>query len=123
MLEGVGEAGVVGIASAPGAIAPPSRSLSRISSVWRTTGVPPSGFAPVAWRVAALRALKVRAKAYVPGDLSGLDGVETESQDDHLQTAGISGQARLTTNVVLWAEALFDRHESQDIRVAQRRPA
>jgi TRAP-type C4-dicarboxylate transport system substrate-binding protein len=100
MLEGVGEAGVVGIALLPGPLRHPlglSRAFVSLEDYrGATIGIRPGGVAR-----AALRALKVRAKAYVPGDLSGLDGVETD-----LKTITYNGwdmrTGTLTTNVVLW---------------------
>jgi len=100
MLEGVERAGVVGVAVLPGPLRLPfglSRAfLGPRDYRGRAFGVRPGGVATT-----SLRALGARARAYVPGDLSGLDGAELDPT-----TVVYNGfdQRRgwLTTNVVLW---------------------
>ena len=100
MLAGVERAGVVGIALLPGSLRLPlgfTRALVRPDDYRRATvGIRPAGLATT-----TLRALGARAKSYVAGDVSGLDGAELDPV-----TIGYNGldQERgwLTTNVVLW---------------------
>jgi TRAP-type C4-dicarboxylate transport system substrate-binding protein len=97
MLEGVEQAGVVGIALLPG----PLRSPFGLSHLLlgpddyrgATIGIRPSGLAR---RV--LGALRASAKVYVPGSVSGLDGME--SNPKAIDYNGWEGA--LTANVVLW---------------------
>ena len=97
MLEGVEQAGVVGIALLPG----PVRSPFGISHPLlgpddyrgATIGIRPAGLMRT-----ALRALGAEAKVYVPGVLSGLDGAESNPKAIDYN----SWEGALTTNVVLW---------------------
>ncbi len=100
MLEGVEGAGVVGIAFHPGALRRPlglSGALVGPEDYRGTTiGTRPGR---VAW--ATFRAFEGEAKVYVPGSLSGLDGIETDPK-----AIAYNGWDRqggfLTANVVLW---------------------
>jgi len=100
MLEGVERAGVVGVAVLPGPLRLPF-GLSRAfvgprDYRGRAFGVRPGNVATT-----SLRVLGARARAYVPGDLSGMDGAELDPT-----TVVYNGfdQRRgwLTTNVALW---------------------
>ena len=97
MLEGVEEAGVVGVALLPGPLRRPF-GLSRALLAPRdyrgaTIGIRPAGVAATTFR-----ALGAAPKGYVSGSLSGLDAVEI---DPHLIDYN-DWQGVLTTNVVLW---------------------
>jgi len=97
MLEQLEQAGVVGIALLPGPLRQPlglSRPLIGPDDYrGATIGIRLAGVAST-----ALRALKADAKGYVPGSLSGLDGVETDPK-----TIDFNGwEGILTADVVLW---------------------
>jgi TRAP-type C4-dicarboxylate transport system substrate-binding protein len=97
MLEGVERGGVVGIALLPGPLRRPlglSNALLALDDYrGMTVGIRPAGVGED-----ALRALGATPKGYVPGDLSGLDGVETDPKTvDYNGWRGV-----LTSNVVLW---------------------
>ena len=100
MLDGVEQAGVVGIALLPG---PLRRPLGRTrpllgpeSYAGATFGIRPGGVAEE-----TARAFGARPQGYVSGSLSGLDGAELDPT-----TIAYNGydraRATLTTNVVLW---------------------
>jgi TRAP-type C4-dicarboxylate transport system substrate-binding protein len=97
MLEGVEQAGVVGIALLPGPVRSPfgiSRPLLGPADYrGATIGIRPAGLMRT-----ALRALGAEAKVYVPGVLSGLDGNESNPKAIDYN----SWEGALTTNVVLW---------------------
>jgi TRAP-type C4-dicarboxylate transport system substrate-binding protein len=97
MLEGVEQAGVVGIALLPGPLRRPfglSRPLVRPDDyAGATIGTRPAGLART-----ALRALGAKTKGYVPGLLSGLDGTDMDPKS--IDYNGWEGA--LTINVVLW---------------------
>ena len=97
MLEGVEHAGVIGIALLPGPLRHPfgiSRPLLGPDDYrGATIGIRPAGLMR-----ATLRALGADAKVYVPGSLSGLDGLD--SNPKAIDYNGWEGA--LTTNVVLW---------------------
>jgi Bacterial extracellular solute-binding protein, family 7 len=100
MLEGVKGVGVVGVAVHPGPLRRPfglSRGLARPED-YRGARI---GIRPGAVAQATLRALGGAAEGYVPGSLSGLDGVEIDPK-----TVAYNGWDRqggfLTENVVLW---------------------
>jgi TRAP-type C4-dicarboxylate transport system substrate-binding protein len=103
MLEGVEQAGVVGLAVLPGALRRPlgfSRRLVRPSDyTGATVGVTPGGVAR-----ATIRALRARPNPYPPGVVSGLDGAEldlaTIAQNAYDELA-----PALASNVVLWPRA------------------
>ena len=103
MLEGVEQAGVVGIAVLPGALRRPlgfSRPLVRPSDyTGATVGVTPGGVART-----TIRVLSAKPTAYPPGAVSGLDGAEldlaTIAQNAHDELA-----PTLAANVVLWPRA------------------
>jgi TRAP-type C4-dicarboxylate transport system substrate-binding protein len=100
MLEGVERAGVVGLAVLPGALRRPvglSRALASPEDYrGMTIGIRPGRVAR-----ATFEALGARAKGYVPGSISDLDGVEldlaTIAQNGYDQLA-----RSLLVNVVLW---------------------
>ena len=100
MLDGVEQAGVVGIAVLPGPLRLPfglSRALVGAGDYRDATlGLRPGGVARMTFR-----ALGARTRTYPPGDVSGLDGAELDPTtivyNGLDQTKG-----RLTTNVVLW---------------------
>jgi TRAP-type C4-dicarboxylate transport system substrate-binding protein len=100
MLDGVEQAGVVGIAVLPGPLRRPY-GLSRAfvgpnDSRDATIGIRPAGVAR-----ATFRALGGRARANASGDLSGLNGIELDPAT--LVYNGFDQQPGwLTTNVVLW---------------------
>jgi TRAP-type C4-dicarboxylate transport system substrate-binding protein len=97
MLESVERAGVVGIALLPGPLRQPfgiSHPLLGPDDYRGTTmGMRPSGLVRT-----VLRALGARAKVYVPGVLSGLDGTDSNPKAIDYN----SWEGSLTTNVVLW---------------------
>ena len=97
MLEGVEQAGVVGIALLPGPLRSPfgisHRLLGPTDFQGATIGIRPAGLMRT-----ALRALGAEAKVYVPGILSGLDGAESNPKAIDYN----SWEGALTTNVVLW---------------------
>lgn len=103
MLEGVEQAGVVGLAVLPGALRRPlgfSRPLVRPNDyTGATVGVTPGGVAR-----ATIRVLRARPKAYPPGAVFGLDGAEldlaTIAQNAYDELA-----PTLAANVVLWPRA------------------
>ncbi len=100
MLDGVAKAGVVGIAVLPGPLRQPlglSRAFTGPGDYRGTTiGARPAGLAR-----ATLRALGARPRSTVPGDLSGLDGIELDPATIHYN--GFDERPGwLTTNVVLW---------------------
>ena len=98
MLEGVEEAGVVGVALLPGPLRRPfglSRPLLDVQDYrGATIGIRPGGVA-----AATFRALGATPKGYVPGVLTGADGAEldptTIAYNDFDRHA-------LTANVILW---------------------
>jgi TRAP-type C4-dicarboxylate transport system substrate-binding protein len=100
MLRGVSRAGLVGIAVLPGPLRRPlglPRALARPGNYeGATIGSRPAGVAR-----ATLRALGATPLAYVPGSLTGLDGIEVDTT-----TIAYNGwdqqEGALTTNVVLW---------------------
>ena len=100
MLDGVEQAGVVGIAVLPGPLRLPfglSRALVGPGDYRDAIlGLRPGGVARMTFR-----ALGARTRTYPPGDVSGLDGAELDPTtivyNGLDQTKG-----RLTTNVVLW---------------------
>jgi TRAP-type C4-dicarboxylate transport system substrate-binding protein len=121
MLEGVEQAGVVGIALLPGPLRRPlgvTRELVGPESYGGTTfGVRPGGLA----EDTAL-ALRARPQAYVSGSLSGLDGAEldpaTIAYNDYDRA-----RATLTTNVVLWPKPysiVMNREAFEGLTPAQR---
>jgi len=98
MLDGVGQAGVVGVGLVPGPLRRPSGNARSFRSPadfrGATIGIRPGGMARE-----ALHALGARIRANVPGDLDGLDGSEVDpatiaynDYDDQV----------VTGNVVLW---------------------
>jgi TRAP-type C4-dicarboxylate transport system substrate-binding protein len=97
MLEGVEQAGVVGIALLPGPVRSPfglsHPLLGPDDYRGATIGVRPGGLMRT-----ALRALGAGAKVYVPGVLSGLDGAESNPKAIDYN----SWEGALTINVVLW---------------------
>jgi len=97
MLEGVEQAGVVGIALLPGPVRNPfglsHPLLGPDDYRGATIGVRPGGLMRT-----ALRALGAGAKVYVPGVLSGLDGAESNPKAIDYN----SWEGALTINVVLW---------------------
>jgi TRAP-type C4-dicarboxylate transport system substrate-binding protein len=100
MLDGVDQAGVVGIALLPGPLRRPlgvTRAFLGPESYGGTTfGIRPGGVAE-----ATARALGARPQGYVSGSLAGLDGAELDAT-----TIAYNGYDRarptLTANVVLW---------------------
>jgi TRAP-type C4-dicarboxylate transport system substrate-binding protein len=103
ILESVAEAGVVGLAVLPGALRRPvgfSRPLVGPEDyVGATVGIRPGGVAE-----ATFRTLKASADAYVPSEVSALDGAELDLAT--IAQNGYDELARsLPTNVVLWPRA------------------
>ena len=97
MLDGVEEAGVVGIALLAGPLRRPlglaHALLGPDDYRGETVAIRPGGVAQKTFR-----ALGAGAKGYVPGDLAGFDAVEVDPKT--LDYNGWKGV--LTTNVVLW---------------------
>ena len=116
MLEGVEQAGVVGLAVLPGALRRPlgfSRPLVRPSDyTGATVGVTPGGVAR-----ATIRVLRARPKAYPPGAVSGLDGAELD-----LATVAQNASRRARADSCGERRALAaggdDRHEPRGVRGA-----
>jgi TRAP-type C4-dicarboxylate transport system substrate-binding protein len=103
MLEGVEQAGVVGLAVLPGALRRPlgfSHALVRPSDYeGAIVGIRPGGVAQ-----ATVRALRGRPKAFLAGDVSKLDGAELDLTTMRANGYDELGPA-LAANVVLWPRA------------------
>jgi TRAP-type C4-dicarboxylate transport system substrate-binding protein len=97
MLEGVEQAGVVGIALLPGPVRSPFGITHPLLGPDDYRGVT-IGARPGSLMRTALRALGAEAKVYMPGVLSGLDGAESNPKAIDYN----SWEGALTTNVVLW---------------------
>jgi TRAP-type C4-dicarboxylate transport system substrate-binding protein len=104
MLDGVGEAGVVGVALLPGPLRRPLGSSRPLVSPQdyqgAAIGIRPGGVAR-----ASFRALGARTKGYRFGALEGLDGAELD-----LNTVALVGYdapgTRITANVVFWPRSM-----------------
>jgi TRAP-type C4-dicarboxylate transport system substrate-binding protein len=99
-LEGVDEAGVVGIALLPGTLRRPLGFTRPLVGPQDYRGVT-FGIRPAQLAAATLHALGAKAKVYAAGQVWGLDGAELDLTT--LADNGYDLRARaLTANVVLW---------------------
>ena len=100
MLRGIEEAGVVGVAVHPGPLRQPFGLTRRLTGPEDFRGAK-IGMRPGYVAQTTFRALGGAAHGFVPGSLSGLDGVETDAKSIDYNGWDQQGGS-LTTNVVLW---------------------